>query len=223
MRALVGLLACGLCLGPAAAQQEQEQSPQRKIVESQPVTRPAAVTAQTATSPLDFTMPDIDGRAVPLARYRGHVVLIVNVASKCGYTPQYKELQALQEKYGPRGLRILGFPANNFKQQEPGSNAEIKEFCHTTYGVTFDLFAKVSVKGDDQCELYKFLTSPEKDPGHSGEIAWNFTKFLIGRDGKVVARFEPKVKPDDPEVVRAIEAALSPKPAEKDSGGPEPG
>jgi glutathione peroxidase len=211
MRACVGLLAWGLCLGPVVAQQSQDQPPQRKMVETRPATQPAAVTAPTATSPLDFTMKDIDGREVPLARYKGDVVLIVNVASKCGFTPQYKELQALQEKYGPRGFRILGLPANNFKQQEPGSNAEIKEFCQTTYGVTFDLFAKVSVKGDDTCELYKFLTSEEKDPGHGGEIAWNFTKFLVGRDGKVVARFEPKVKPDDPAVIRAIEAALPSK------------
>jgi len=160
-------------------------------------------------------MKDIDGHDVPLSKYKGNVVLIVNVASKCGFTSQYKELQALQEKYRPRGLRILGFPANNFKQQEPGSNAEIKEFCQTTYGVTFDVFAKVSVKGDDTCELYKFLTSEEKNPGHGGEIAWNFTKFLVGRDGKVVARFEPKVKPDEPAVIKAVEDALSVESARK--------
>ncbi len=212
MKALAGLTLVAVWCGTAQAQQKQDQPPPRKVAETQPTTQPAAVTAQTATSPLDFTMKDIDGREVPLSKYKGDVLLIVNVASKCGYTPQYKELQALQEKYGPRGLRILGFPANNFRQQEPGSNPEIKEFCQKNYSVTFDLFAKVSVKGDDTCELYKFLTSAERNPGHGGEIAWNFTKFLVGRDGKVAARFEPKVKPDDPVVIQAIEAALATKP-----------
>jgi glutathione peroxidase len=212
MRVLAGLIAGGLCYGAAVAQQSQDQPSQRRVVETQPTTQPGGATARTAASPLDFTMKDIDGREVPLARYKGDVVLIVNVASKCGYTPQYKELQALYEKYAPRGLRILGFPANNFKQQEPGSNAEIREFCQKNYGVTFDLFTKVSVKGDDTCELYKFLTSAEKDPGHGGEIAWNFTKFLVDRDGHVRQRFEPKVKPDDPAVIKAVEDALSAKP-----------
>jgi len=206
MKALSGLIVVAVCFGAALAQQ------------TQPTTQPAAVTAQTATSPLDFTLKDIDGHDVPLSKYKGDVLLIVNVASKCGYTPQYKELQALSEKYGPRGLRILGFPANNFKQQEPGSNPEIKGFCQKNYGVTFDLFAKVSVKGDDTCELYKFLTSAEKNPGHAGEIAWNFTKFLVGRDGKVLARFEPKVKPDDPAVIEVLEGALSSKPVPPHKG-----
>lgn len=163
------------------------------------------------TSPLDFTVKDIDGQDVALSKYRGEVVLIVNVASKCGLTPQYKELQALHEKYQARGLRILGFPANNFRGQEPGSEAEIKAFCQKDYGVTFDLFAKVSVKGEDQCPLYRFLTSEQTNPGHAGEIPWNFTKFLVGRDGKVVKRFDPRVAPDAPELIKAIELALGPE------------
>lgn len=186
---------------------------------SQPASRPAEaaagrpagapVTAATAASPLDFTVLDIEGREVPLARYRGQVVLIVNVASQCGLTPQYEQLQALHERYAERGLRILAFPANNFGGQEPGTNAEIQRFCTDRYRVRFDLFGKISVRGADQHELYKFLTSPEKNGRFGGDIQWNFTKFLIGRDGRVVARFEPRTKPDAAEVVAAIEQALA--------------
>lgn len=184
----------------AVVAQERPEAAGRKVIESQP---------SSPAGPLDFTVSDIDGQSVPLAKYKGHVVLIVNVASKCGLTPQYKELQVLQDKYRERGLRILGFPANNFKEQEPGSNAEIKEFCRKNFGVTFDMFAKVSVKGDDICPLFRFLTSEQSNPGHGGEIAWNFTKFLVGRDGRVLARFEPKVKPSDEAVTHAIEEALN--------------
>lgn len=172
-------------------------------------TQPArTVTAETAKSPLDFTMTDIDGRPVDLAKYKGQVLLIVNVASQCGLTPQYEQLQALADKYRDRGLRIAAFPANDFKQQEPGSSEQIKEFCTSKYHVTFDLFAKIAVKGDEQAELYKYLTSKDKNGERGGEIQWNFTKFLVGRDGRVVARFEPKTKPDDAQVVAAIEKAL---------------
>jgi glutathione peroxidase len=202
MKALLGLVAWGLCVAPVVGQERPDQPPPRKVVETQP-----------AASPLDFTLKDIDGKDVPLAKYKGQAVLLVNVASKCGYTPQYSDLEALYKKYAERGLRILGFPANNFREQEPGTNAEIKEFCQKNYGVTFDMFGKVSVKGDDMCALYQFLTSKEKDPQFGGDIQWNFTKFLVGRDGRVIARFEPKVKPDDPAVIQAIEAALSAKPA----------
>jgi glutathione peroxidase len=173
-------------------------------------TRP--VTAGTARSPLDFTMPDIDGRDVPLKRYRGQVVLIVNVASRCGLTPQYEQLQALHRKYHAQGLTVLAFPANNFAGQEPGTAAQIKEFCTTKYGVEFPLFAKVSVHGDDQCELYKYLTSPRHNPRHAGPIQWNFTKFLIDRQGAVIARFDPRTRPDAPEVIQALESALAAKP-----------
>jgi glutathione peroxidase len=228
MRALLTAVALGFCAASVVAQDKPDQPPSRKVVEATPTTQKAGVTAQTAAGPLDFAMPDIDGKDVPLSKYKGQVVLIVNVASKCGNTPQYKDLQALYEKYSSRGLRILGFPANNFKAQEPGTNQEIKAFCEKNFGVTFDMFAKVSVKGDDTCELYKFLTSEAKDPGHGGEIAWNFTKFLVGRDGKVLERFEPKIKPDDPAVIKAIEDALAVKvfaanePAEKPSKSESP-
>ena len=160
---------------------------------------------------LDVTMKDIDGADVKLADFKGKVVLIVNVASKCGLTPQYEQIQELHAKYGDKGLVILAFPANNFGGQEPGTNAEVKEFCSSRYHVGFKLFSKVSVKGDDICPLYSFLTSKEKNEKFAGEIKWNFTKFLIGRDGKVASRFEPKIKPDAKEVVEAIEAALAGK------------
>ncbi|MDX9975343.1 MAG: glutathione peroxidase [FCB group bacterium] len=157
---------------------------------------------------LDFTMKSIDGRDVDLRQYRGKPVLIVNVASKCGFTPQYEQLDALDKKYRDRGLVILGFPANNFMGQEPGTNAEIQDFCRLNYGVEFDLFSKVSVKGGDIAPLYAYLTSPKYNPEFGGAIKWNFTKFLLDREGKVVARFGPNTRPDAPEVVAAVEAAL---------------
>lgn len=160
---------------------------------------------------LDFKMRDIDGKDVKLKKYKGNVLLVVNTASKCGYTPQYEGLQATYEKYKDRGFSVLGFPANNFGSQEPGTETEIKEFCSTKYKVTFPMFAKISVKGDDQDPLYKFLTSNETNPDFSGDIKWNFSKFLVDRKGKVVARFEPKVKPDSEEVNAAIEKYLAAK------------
>lgn len=181
--------------------------------EKTPTTQPA-VTAATAKSPLDFTLSDIDGREVPLSKYKGQVVLLVNVASRCGLTPQYMQLEALHEKYADQGLRILAFPANNFGGQEPGKNAEIKAFCTTKYNVQFDLFGKISVKGDDQHELYKFLTSKEKNGTFGGDIEWNFAKFLVDRNGKVSARFPARLRPDDPQIVRAIEQALATPPAQ---------
>ncbi|HPO12320.1 MAG TPA: glutathione peroxidase [Candidatus Hydrogenedentes bacterium] len=162
-------------------------------------------------SALDFSVKDIDGRDVSLSTYKGKVAMIVNVASKCGNTPQYEQLEALHEKYSGKGLAILGFPANNFKSQEPGTNEEIKAFCTLKYNVKFDMFAKISVKGEDIAPLYHFLTATEHNGEFGGEIQWNFTKFLLNRKGEVVARFEPKTKPDDPEVIKAIEAALAEK------------
>jgi glutathione peroxidase len=156
-----------------------------------------------ASNIYDFTLNSIDGKAAPLAGYRGKVLLLVNVASYCGYTPQYQGLEALYEKYKDRGLVVLGFPANNFGQQEPGSNAEIKDFCERTYHVKFPMYAKVSVDGPDKTPLYQYLTS-----SMGGDIHWNFTKFLVSRDGKLVKRFEPAVTPESPEVTAAIEAAL---------------
>lgn len=166
-------------------------------------TRPASV--------LDFTMKDIDGKEVALSQYRGKVLLIVNVASRCGNTPQYAGLQSLHEKYGKDGLVVLGFPANEFGSQEPGSDEQIKEFCTTEYNVTFPMFSKIIVKGEGQHPLYALLTSPEGSGQFAGEIKWNFAKFLVGRNGKVVGRFEPKTKPDDPALTAAIEAELAKK------------
>jgi len=214
-RAIAGTIAAGglmIIVGWQALAQETRGATTSRPTSAPAASQPALLRASEAKSPLDFTMADIDGHDVPLSKYKGHVVLIVNVASKCGNTPQYEQLEALYQKYREKGLRILAFPANNFREQEPGSNAQIKEFCSTKYRVTFDLFAKISVKGADQAELYKFLTSDEKNPGFGGEIAWNFAKFLVGRDGRVVGRFDPKTKPDDASVVAAIEKALAAKP-----------
>lgn len=196
--AMTLLLACAA----AAAAQDAKPTDDAKKKEAKPVT------AATATSPLDFTMKDIDGKEVPLSQYKGKVVMIVNVASKCGFTPQYEQLEAVYKKYKDKGLVILGFPANQFRHQEPGSNDEIKSFCTKNYGVTFDMFSKIVVRGEGIDELYKYLTSKETNKKFGGEIQWNFTKFLVGRDGKVIARFEPRVKPDAPEVIKRIEEAL---------------
>jgi glutathione peroxidase len=155
-----------------------------------------------ASSVHEFTLNSIDGKPAPLSAYQGKVVLIVNVASRCGFTPQYAGLEALYEKYKDRGFVILGFPANNFGGQEPGTNEEIKTFCSSKYNVTFPTYSKISVKGDDKAPLYQFLTAT------GGEIQWNFTKFLVDKNGKVVARFEPKVTPESPDVAGAIEKAL---------------
>jgi glutathione peroxidase len=157
---------------------------------------------------LNFKMKSLDGKEVDLSKYQGKVVLFVNVASQCGYTKQYAALQKLHEKYGKDGLTIVGVPANEFGEQEPGSNEEIAKFCSREYGVKFDMLAKVVVKGKDICPLYKHLTSKETNPKSGGDIEWNFTKFLIGKNGEIVARFEPEVKPESKEMVEAIEAEL---------------
>ena len=157
----------------------------------------------------DFTLNSIDGQPAPLAAYKGKVVLLVNVASKCGFTPQYSALESTYEKYKDRGFVIVGIPANNFGAQEPGSNQEIKTFCSSKYHVTFPMMAKVSVKGDDITPLYQFLTDKSSNPQSGGEIKWNFTKFLIGPDGRVITRFEPEITPDSPQVNSAIEEALA--------------
>jgi glutathione peroxidase len=161
-----------------------------------------AVGSQTVHS---FTMKTIDGQPKALADYKGKTLLIVNVASKCGYTPQYAGLEALYKKYKDRGLVVLGFPANNFGQQEPGVNADIKNFCSLKYGVSFPLFSKISVKGADIDPLYKYLTT---EAGFDGDITWNFNKFLVGPDGRVLARFDSKVEPLSKELTEKLEAAL---------------
>jgi glutathione peroxidase len=167
-----------------------------------------AASAFGASSVHEFTLNSIDGKPAPLSAYQGKVVMIVNVASRCGFTPQYAGLEALYEKYKDRGFTILGFPANNFGGQEPGTDEEIKTFCSSKYNVTFPMYSKISVKGDDKAPLYQFLTDKQANPATGGEIQWNFTKFLVDKNGKVVARFEPKVTPESPDVTEAIEKAL---------------
>ncbi len=162
--------------------------------EQQPTTRPAV---------LNYTVKDIDGNDYDLAKLKGKVVLLVNVASKCGYTPQYKGLESLYEQYKDKGFVIVGFPANNFKGQEPGSNEEIKQFCTSKYNVTFPMMSKISVKGDDMHPLYKQLTDA------TGQVTWNFNKFLVGKDGKLIEHFDSKVKPDDAKLTGAIDSALA--------------
>src|SRR5262245_15786203 len=164
---------------------------------------------------VDFKMKGLDGKQVDLSKFKGKVVLFVNVASKCGYTPQYKGLQKLHEDYSKEGLVVIGVPANDFGEQEPGTDKQISEFCTSKYGVKFVMLSKVSVKGDEKTPLYKFLTEKDTNPDSPGEIKWNFTKFLIGRDGKIVKRFESKVAPTAKPVVEAIEAELKKKPAEE--------
>jgi len=158
-----------------------------------------------------YTMKDIDGNDVKISKYKDKVIMVVNTASKCGYTPQYEGLEAIYNKYKDRGFYVLGFPANNFGGQEPGTETEIKEFCTTKYKVTFPMFAKISVKGADQDPFYAYLTSKEKNPDFSGDITWNFNKFLIDREGKIVARFTSKDKPDSEAVAQAIEKYLAEK------------
>jgi len=157
---------------------------------------------------LSFSLKSISGQETALSQFQGKVLLLVNTASKCGLTPQYKALEELYKRYKDRGLVILGFPANNFLGQEPGTDREIKEFCYINYGVSFPMFSKISVRGKKIHPLYKFLVEKETNPGYAGKIAWNFTKFLVDRQGNVVARFEPKQVPDAPEVIKAIESAL---------------
>lgn len=165
--------------------------------------------AARAGSIYDIKVKDIDGKDVSLNDYKGKVLLIVNVASKCGFTPQYKALEATYEKYKGKGFVVLGFPCNQFGGQEPGSNEEIKTFCSQKYNVSFPLFDKIEVNGKNLHPLYSALTG--KESPFPGSIGWNFTKFLIGRDGKIVKRFESKVTPDSPETTQAIEAALAAK------------
>ena len=159
-------------------------------------------------SVFDFTMKSIDGKEVKLSNYRGKVVMIVNVASRCGFTPQYDGLQKIYQKYQGQGFVILGFPANNFMGQEPGTDEEIKTFCSLKYNVTFPLFSKISVKGSDIHPLYKFLTDKTTDPDFGGDISWNFNKFLIDKNGKIAARFASPDKPESDKVTQAIENAL---------------
>ena len=166
--------------------------------------------AQTHTtgSIYDFTLNDIDGKPVSLSQFRGKTVLVVNTASLCGNTPQYADLQTMYERYHARGFEVLAFPANNFGKQEPGTNEEIKGFCLTKYSLTFPLFGKISVKGEDKHPLYRYLTERSPFPG---EVEWNFQKYLVDRNGNVVARYHHRTKPLSDEIVRDVEQALSPQ------------
>jgi glutathione peroxidase len=168
---------------------------------------PLVMAAQTG-SVYDFTLDDIDGKPTPLNKFRGKVLLLVNTASMCGNTPQYTDLETIYEKYQDRGLEILAFPANNFGQQEPGTNQEIKSFCFTKYSLTFPLFSKISVKGADKHPLYRYLTEQSPFPG---EVEWNFQKYLVDRSGNVVARYHHRTKPLADEIVQGIETALAKK------------
>ena len=156
----------------------------------------------------DFKVADIDGNDANLADYKGKALLIVNVASKCGFTPQYKGLENIYRQYKDKGFEILAFPSNDFMGQEPGTNKEIKTFCQLNYQVSFPLFSKISVKGEDIHPLYKFLTEKSTDPKFAGSITWNFNKFLIDRKGNIVNRFDSREEPQSPEVIRTIEEAL---------------
>ncbi len=160
---------------------------------------------------LDFHVKDIDGKDVDLAKYQGKALLIVNTASQCGYTPQYKDLETLYEKYKDQGFEVLAFPANEFGSQEPGDNAQIKEFCSTKYKVSFPLFSKIVVDGQNIHPLYQFLTSDSTNPKFAGKIGWNFTKFLVNRKGEIIERFQPGDSPSSEKVAGAVEKALAAK------------
>jgi len=171
----------------------------------------AAETETEVPELLRHKMKSLDGKEVDLSEYAGRVLLVVNTASECGYTPQYKGLQSLHKDYEEKGLSVLGFPCNQFGKQEPGDELKIKTFCEQNYQVTFDMFSKVEVNGDGQCDLYKELTDVDAKPAGKGPVKWNFEKFLIGRNGEVIARFPSKVEPDSDELKKAIDAALDEK------------
>ena len=192
--AAIGLVAGGgskdlFVLSPAQAKQEE-----------------AILMAAQTPMVYDFTLNDIDGKPVSLSQFRGKVVLLVNTASFCGNTPQYTDLEKMYEQYREKGFEILAFPANNFGQQEPGTNEEIKTFCHTKYSLSFPLFSKISVKGDDKHPLYRYLTEQSPFPG---EVEWNFQKYLVDRSGKVVARYHHRMKPLAQDIVQDVERVLA--------------
>ncbi len=195
-------LAIGLIANSAEAQTATSKSDKSKAGSKE-------VAAAEVPAALNFTMKSIDGAEVALSKYKGNVVMFVNVASKCGRTPQYEQLQSLHEKYSEQGLSIVGVPCNQFGGQEPGTETEIAEFCQKNYGVEFDMLAKVDVKDKTKCELYKHLTSLNLAPVGKGEIKWNFEKIILNRKGDPIGRYGSKVSPDNSDVVAAIETALS--------------
>lgn len=185
------------------------------------LTGASALHAQKVPAALDFEMKSIDGETVSLSKYSGKVVLLVNTASKCGRTPQYKQLQELHEEYSSQGLAVIGVPCNQFRGQEPGSDQEIAEFCSTQYGVQFDMLSKTDVKGKQQCELYKYLTALDLEPRGKGPVKWNFEKIILDRSGKPIARFGSRVKPNSDEVLTVIQEALDSKQTVTGAGGAE--
>jgi glutathione peroxidase len=211
--------------GAKASKRVAKKTVAKKAIAKKPAAKaPAKVVRRAAPAPvvaaasepkkevapvLRYTVKSLDGKDVDLSQYDGKAVLIVNTASKCGYTKQYAGLQALHEKYAGKGLVVLGFPANDFGQQEPGSDEEISLFCQKNYGVTFPMFTKTQVKGEGKAPLFQYLTSEETNPASPGEIGWNFEKFLIGRDGKIQARFKSGVAPESDEMAQAVEKALA--------------
>jgi len=218
MKTLLTLALLGSVAAIALATAALAAGPKEKDKVKEPTAAPAKTDAKSPASPLDFTVKDIDGKEQNLSDFKGKVVMMVNVASRCGNTPQYEGLEALYKKYQDKGLVIVGFPANNFGGQEPGSEAEIKQFCTSKYNVTFPMMSKISVKGDDKAPLYQWLTSEKTNPDFAGDVTWNFGKFLVDRNGNVMARFDPGTKPSDPKVVGAIEKALAAKAAEEKKG-----
>ena len=178
-----------------------------------PTAAPAKAEKDKPVSPLDFKLKSIDGKEFDLSEFKGKTVLLVNVASKCGLTPQYTALESTYEKYKDKGFVIVGFPANNFGGQEPGTNEEIRQFCTSKYNVTFPMMSKISVKGGDKHPLYKFLTEGKAGEDFAGDIEWNFAKFLVDRNGNVIARFASKTTPDSPQLTAAVEKALAAEPS----------
>lgn len=202
------LLLCGLAL--LAGCQSARSIETTDQASAGPVTKTVSTDKTPSMTIYDYKLETLDGKPVDMAKYKGKVLLIVNTASKCGYTPQYAGLQALSEKYKAQGLEVLGFPANNFGGQEPGSAEEIGAFCQKNYGVTFDLFAKSSVKGDDISPFFNYLTE-EANSAKTGPIDWNFEKFLVSRDGYLVDRFKSKITPQSEELDAAVNAQLAQK------------
>ncbi len=202
---------CGWKLSIMAARKHRGNEMRKQLVAVAMLAMSVAANAGSTGSVYSFHMKTIDGAPTTLAPYKGKVLLLVNVASACGFTPQYTALEAVYEKYKDKGLVIVGIPANNFANQESGTDAEIKTFCNRKYHVSFPMMSKISVKGADQTPLYGYLTSTTTDPKFAGDIKWNFTKFLVARNGQPVARFEPATTPDSPQVIAAIESELSKK------------
>ena len=206
--ALSSLSLAGLLWAAPASAADAKPAPAKRPAAGDVLKDPTAMPAKN--SPLDHKVKDIDGKDVDLAQYKGKVVMLVNVASKCGNTPQYKPLEALYEKYKDQGLVVIGFPANQFGGQEPGTDAQIKEFCSATYAVAFPMMSKIVVKGEGIHPLYQQLTTTE---GFAGDVGWNFQKYIVDRNGALIAKIAPKTKPDDPKVVAEIEKALAAQPA----------